>query len=72
MRELVLDRNKIKAVSEFSFASQWNLQELHIEENRLREVGGLNLLENLKRLYLGSNRIHVCMPVCARQDVQGP
>ncbi|KAL8572554.1 hypothetical protein ACOMHN_040458 [Nucella lapillus] len=57
LRELVLDRNKIKVISEYAFANQWNLQELHMEENRLREVFPLGCLENLQRLYLGSNRI---------------
>ncbi|KAK7487003.1 hypothetical protein BaRGS_00021673, partial [Batillaria attramentaria] len=57
LRELVLDRNKIKTVSEYAFANQWNLQELHMEENRLREISPLGCLENLQRLYLGSNRI---------------
>ena len=59
LRELVLDRNKIKNVSESSFINQWNLQELHMEENRLRELVNFNCLENLQRLYLGSNRIQV-------------
>ncbi|XP_070181590.1 leucine-rich repeat-containing protein 9-like isoform X2 [Littorina saxatilis] len=57
LRELVLDRNKIKVVSDYAFANQWSLQELHMEENRLREVASLGCLENLQRLYLGSNRI---------------
>ncbi|XP_052769048.1 leucine-rich repeat-containing protein 9-like isoform X3 [Mya arenaria] len=57
LRELVLDRNKIKSVCEMSFINQWNLQELHMEENRLRELANFNCLENLQRLYLGSNRI---------------
>ncbi|ESO85654.1 hypothetical protein LOTGIDRAFT_155146 [Lottia gigantea] len=57
LRELVLDRNKIKGVSELSFINQWNLQELHLEENRLRDLSNLACLENLQRLYLGSNRI---------------
>ncbi|XP_005098353.1 leucine-rich repeat-containing protein 9 [Aplysia californica] len=57
LRELVLDRNKIKQLSEYSFINQWNLQELHLEENRLRDLVGLGCLENLLRLYLGSNRI---------------
>ncbi|XP_076442127.1 leucine-rich repeat-containing protein 9-like isoform X2 [Babylonia areolata] len=57
LRELVLDRNKVKVMSEYAFANQWNLQELHLEENRLREVTALGCLENLQRLYLGSNRI---------------
>ena len=59
LRELVLDRNKIKNINESSFINQWNLQELHMEENRLRELVNFNCLENLQRLYLGSNRIQV-------------
>ena len=59
LRELVLDRNKIKGVYETSFINQWNLQELHMEENRLRDLANFNCLENLQRLYLGSNRIQV-------------
>ncbi|KAK0052192.1 leucine-rich repeat-containing protein 9 [Biomphalaria pfeifferi] len=57
LRELVLDKNKIKQISETSFSNQWNLQELHIEENRLKEISGLSSLENMMRLYMGSNRI---------------
>lgn len=34
LRELVLDKNKIKTLTESSFINQWNLQELHMEENR--------------------------------------
>lgn len=34
LRELVLDKNKIKIITETSFINQWNLEELHIEENR--------------------------------------
>ncbi|CAH1791753.1 unnamed protein product [Owenia fusiformis] len=57
LRELVLDRNKIKCVSEESFINQWNLQELHMEENRIKELSNMACLENLQRLYLGMNRI---------------
>ncbi|XP_064621486.1 leucine-rich repeat-containing protein 9-like isoform X3 [Lineus longissimus] len=57
LRELVLDRNKIKAISELSFLNQWNLQELHLEENRIKELSNLQPLENLQRFYLGMNRI---------------
>ena len=32
--ELVLDRNKIKNLFSHSFVSQYNLEELHMEENR--------------------------------------
>ena len=59
LRELVLDRNKIKIITELSFANQWNLQELHLEENRIRELTYLNCMDNLQRLYLGSNRVQV-------------
>ena len=59
LRELVLDRNKIKAIGETSFASQWNLQELHLEENRLKELSYMGCLENLQRLFLGMNRLQV-------------
>ena len=59
LRELVLDRNRIKSIDDQSFASQWNLQELHMEDNRLKDLGGLMHLENLKRLYLAMNRIQV-------------
>ena len=55
----MLDRNRIKIIDDQAFASQWNLQELHIEENRIKDLGGLMHLENLQRLYLGMNRIQV-------------
>lgn len=61
LRELVLDRNKIKIIGESSFVNQWNLQELHIEENRIRDLANLHHLENLQRLYLGMNRIQDMM-----------
>ncbi|XP_068737471.1 leucine-rich repeat-containing protein 9-like isoform X3 [Montipora capricornis] len=57
LKELVLDRNKIKGISSSSFASQWNIAELHMEENRIRELKNLEPLQNLQRLYLGMNRI---------------
>jgi Leucine-rich repeat (LRR) protein len=57
--ELVLDRNKIKSINDSSFVSQRRLQELHIEENRLRSLANLHHLENLLRLYVGMNRIQV-------------
>lgn len=57
LRELVLDRNKIKSISCTSFTSQWNLTELHMEENRIRELNHLEPLQNLQRLYLGMNRV---------------
>lgn len=59
LRELVLDRNKVKNIGEYSFMNQWNLAELHLEENRLRELLNLECLENLQRLFLGMNKIQV-------------
>ena len=64
--ELVLDRNKIKALTEFSFIAQRHLQELHMEENRLRSLAHFQCLENMQRLFLGMNRIqvgfiHICI-----------
>lgn len=56
---MVLDRNKIKSIGEISFVSQRRLQELHIEENRLRSLANISMLENLHRLYVGMNRIQV-------------
>ncbi|XP_077863786.1 leucine-rich repeat-containing protein 9-like [Saccoglossus kowalevskii] len=57
LRELVLDRNKIKGLNEYSFMNQWNLVELHMEENRLRDLSNFHHLETLQRLYLGMNRV---------------
>ena len=34
-----------------------SLKELHLEENRLRDLSNLHLLPLLERLYLGLNRI---------------
>ena len=59
LMELVLDRNKIKQVGEFSFVSQRKLEELHVEENRLRSLANMQCLDALKRLYAGNNRIQV-------------
>ena len=61
LMELVLDRNKIKQIGEFSFVNQQRLQELHIEENRLRSLSNLQCLDALKRLYAGNNRIQVML-----------
>jgi len=59
LMELVLDRNKIKQIGDYSFMNQLRLQELHIEENRLRSLANLQCLEALRRLYAGNNRIQV-------------
>ena len=59
LRELVLDGNKISALSETSVAQNMQLQELHLEDNRLRDLSNLQTLERLQRLYLGCNRLQV-------------
>jgi len=71
LMELVLDRNKIKQIGEYSFTSQLQLQELHIEENRLRSLANLQCLEALRRLYAGNNRIQVRRPCTGRVHVVG-
>ena len=67
LRELVMDRNKIKGVGDFSLVNQWNLVELHMEENRLKDLSNLMCLENLQRLFLGMNRIQVSTIHCRRK-----
>jgi len=57
LKELVLDRNKIKCFQENSFCSLWKLVELHVEENRLRDLSYIDDLKSLRRLYIGLNRL---------------
>nr|ARS01405.1 leucine-rich repeat-containing protein 9-like protein [Oncorhynchus nerka] len=57
LRELVLDRNRIKALGENSFFGQAFLLELHLAENRLRELNHLQPLTELRRLFLGMNKL---------------
>uniref|UniRef100_A0A8C7HM58 Leucine rich repeat containing 9 n=1 Tax=Oncorhynchus kisutch TaxID=8019 RepID=A0A8C7HM58_ONCKI len=59
LRELVLDRNRIKALGENSFFGQAFLLELHLAENRLRELYHLQHLTELRRLFLGMNKLQV-------------
>ena len=58
LRELVLDKNKIKHVGELSFAGQMmRLSELHIEENRLKDLNNLHICRGLHKLYAANNKI---------------
>ncbi|XP_061700025.1 leucine-rich repeat-containing protein 9 isoform X2 [Syngnathoides biaculeatus] len=57
LRELVLDRNRIRALYENSFISQNVLLELHLTENRIRELNHLYPLIELRKLYLGMNKL---------------
>ena len=58
MRELVLDKNKIKQIGENAFGMLTNLRELHLEENRMKDLSNFNSLRKLQHLYLGQNRVH--------------
>ncbi|KAA8582195.1 hypothetical protein FQN60_008935 [Etheostoma spectabile] len=57
LRELVLDRNRIKALADNSFIAQNVLLELHLAENRIRELNHLYPLTELRKLFLGMNKL---------------
>ncbi len=59
LRELVLDRNHIKALTENSFVSQNVLLQLHLAENRIRDLSHLEPLTELRKLFLGMNKLQV-------------
>lgn len=59
LRELVLDRNRIKALADNSFIAQNVLLELHLAENRIRELSNLEPLTELRKLFLGMNKLQV-------------
>ena len=47
----------VQNIQEDSFYGLDNLKELHLEENRLRDLSNFTQLSSLERLYLGLNRI---------------
>merc|ERR1712050_351513 len=57
LRELVVDRNKIKAFDELSFQGLKALREFHAEDNGLKSLANLGPLPRLRALYLAVNRI---------------
>jgi Leucine-rich repeat (LRR) protein len=57
LRELVMDKNRIKFVDADGFSALTNLRELRLEENGLRSLSNFNL-PNLQSLYLGLNRVN--------------
>ncbi|XP_055025567.2 leucine-rich repeat-containing protein 9 isoform X2 [Misgurnus anguillicaudatus] len=57
LRELVLDRNRIKFLKENSFCGQLVLVDLHLAENRICELNHLQPLAGLRRLFLDMNKI---------------
>ena len=46
-----------QSIQEYSFFGLDRLRELHLEENRLRDLSHFKPLPCLERLYLGLNRI---------------
>eukprot|EP00945_MAST-04E_sp_MAST-4E-sp1_P005291 g5291.t1 len=57
LRELVLDKNRVKYVDTNAFLGLSNLRELRLEENGLRSLSNFRNVHNLQLLYLGMNRI---------------
>eukprot|EP01062_Namystynia_karyoxenos_P058429 TRINITY_DN4997_c0_g3_i1.p1 TRINITY_DN4997_c0_g3~~TRINITY_DN4997_c0_g3_i1.p1 ORF type:complete len:1660 (+),score=672.78 TRINITY_DN4997_c0_g3_i1:84-4982(+) len=57
LREVIVDRNKIRGFDERSFVSCVNLRDLRAEENLVKNLDGLKPLINLNRLFLTANRI---------------
>eukprot|EP00971_Amphidinium_carterae_P332889 6467279-Amphidinium_carterae.1 len=57
LRELVLDRNKIKQFDEGSFQGLKALRELRVEDNALKGLANLAPLTRLRSLYLSLNRV---------------
>ncbi|KAM9708384.1 leucine-rich repeat-containing protein 9 [Menidia menidia] len=57
LRELVLNRNRIKALAKNSFIAQNILLELHLAENRIRDLSHLCPLTELRKLFLGMNKL---------------
>ncbi|CAJ1459085.1 unnamed protein product, partial [Effrenium voratum] len=57
LRELVVDKNKIKQFDEKSFEGLRSLRELRAEDNGLKSLLNLGPLPRLRALYLSVNRI---------------
>ncbi|KAJ3612707.1 hypothetical protein NHX12_018965, partial [Muraenolepis orangiensis] len=57
LRELVLDCNRIKGLGAHSLAAQSELLELHLTENRVRNLSHLEPLVALRRLFLTANKL---------------
>ncbi|MCJ8731078.1 hypothetical protein PDJAM_G00191760 [Pangasius djambal] len=66
LRELVLDQNRVKTLSEKWFSSHTRLIELSVNDNRLRSLTHLQLT-HLQRLHLNNNKLQV-----ARRSLHRP
>ncbi|KAM7540846.1 hypothetical protein Aperf_G00000020176 [Anoplocephala perfoliata] len=57
LRYLVLDRNRIRKTFPSDLINLHGLLELHLDDNRLREIQSVEYLEELEHLYLKGNRL---------------
>lgn len=57
LRELVLDKNKIKQIDEGSLDGLRSLRELRMDDNGLKSLSNFGPLPRLRALHLSSNRI---------------
>jgi len=57
LRELVLDKNKVKQIDENSFEGLRSLRELRMDDNGLKSLANLGPLPRLRALHLSVNRI---------------
>lgn len=57
LRELVLDKNRVKQFDEKSFEGLRALRELRVEDNGLKSLSNIGPLPRLRALYLSLNRI---------------
>lgn len=61
LRELVLDKNRIKTLADDSFISQNALLELHLSDNRIQDFSHFGHLTELRKLFIDSNRVQVAI-----------
>jgi Leucine-rich repeat (LRR) protein len=57
LREVLLEKNKLRAIERESFAFVPNLRELYLEENAIKSIDGIAVLGQLLKLSLASNRL---------------
>jgi len=57
LRELVLDKNKVKQVDEGSFEGLRSLRELRMDDNGLKSLSNFGPLPRLRALHLSLNRV---------------
>ena len=57
LREVLLDKNKLRSIDRESFAYVPGLRELYLEENAIKTIEGIGALNQLQKLSLASNRL---------------